>query len=71
MRGTPAAPEPFASRLHFYSEHELATIAKEAGFSRVEVIRRDLEQHAHAVGIPAEFISLFAGDRTTFLVARK
>jgi ubiquinone/menaquinone biosynthesis C-methylase UbiE len=70
MRGTPAAPEPFASRLRFYSEHELASIAKAAGFSRVEVVRRDLEQHARAVGVPAEFISLFAG-KTTFLLARK
>lgn len=32
MRGTPAAPEPMASRLRFYEDDELQQLAEEAGF---------------------------------------
>lgn len=32
MRGTPAAPEPIASRGRFYTDEELAALAREAGF---------------------------------------
>jgi SAM-dependent methyltransferase len=39
LRGTPAAPEPLASRGHFYSDEELAGLAREAGFDDVEVAR--------------------------------
>jgi SAM-dependent methyltransferase/uncharacterized protein YndB with AHSA1/START domain len=42
-RGTPAAPEPIASRLHFYEDHEFAQLARSAGFESVQVVRRDLE----------------------------
>ena len=41
MRGTPAAPEPFASRSHFYADAELASLASEAGFSDVRVQHDD------------------------------
>jgi SAM-dependent methyltransferase len=37
LRGTPAAPEPLASRGHFYTDAELAGLAEEAGFSDVAV----------------------------------
>ena len=37
LRGTPAAPEPLASRVHFYEDEELAALASDAGFSRVSV----------------------------------
>ena len=37
LRGTPAAPEPIASRGHFYSDEELAQLARLAGFSEVAV----------------------------------
>jgi len=30
--GTPAAPEPVASRLHFYEDNELIELAHKAGF---------------------------------------
>ncbi len=36
LRGTPAAPEPLASRGHSYSNSELAELARNAGFE-VEV----------------------------------
>ena len=40
LRGTPAAPEPIASRGHFYSDAELGELARQAGFQDVAV-RRD------------------------------
>jgi SAM-dependent methyltransferase len=41
LRGTPAAPEPIASRGHFYEDAELAALAREAGFADVEVSNDD------------------------------
>jgi SAM-dependent methyltransferase len=70
LRGTPAAPEPFASRLRFYSAEELERLGREAGFAAVEVVRRDLEAFAREVGMPEEHVPLFAGG-TTFLLARR
>jgi ubiquinone/menaquinone biosynthesis C-methylase UbiE len=32
LRGTPAAPEPLASRGYFYEDERLLTLAREAGF---------------------------------------
>jgi ubiquinone/menaquinone biosynthesis C-methylase UbiE len=37
LRGTPAAPEPLASRGHFYTDEQLAQLARDAGFGEVEV----------------------------------
>jgi ubiquinone/menaquinone biosynthesis C-methylase UbiE len=70
LRGTPAAPEPIASRLRFYDDRELENIGRAAGFDYVDVIRRDLSDHARAVGVPDEHVALFAGP-TSFLVAQK
>jgi SAM-dependent methyltransferase len=39
MRGTPAAPEPIASRGRFYTDDELAAVAREAGFEDAVVTR--------------------------------
>ena len=39
MRGTPAAPEPMASIGRFYTDEELAALAREAGFADVSVAR--------------------------------
>jgi ubiquinone/menaquinone biosynthesis C-methylase UbiE len=41
LRGTPAAPEPLASRCHFYGDEELAHIARQAGFAAVAVVDDD------------------------------
>jgi ubiquinone/menaquinone biosynthesis C-methylase UbiE len=71
LRGTPAAPEPMASRLHFYEDDELERLAHEAGFKEVRVVRRDLEPFAREVGIPEEFLWLFAGSGEQFLLARR
>jgi hypothetical protein len=41
LRGTPAAPEPLASRGHFYEDHELVELARQAGLSEVAVVNDD------------------------------
>jgi SAM-dependent methyltransferase len=61
LRGTPAAPEPIASRLSFYEDEELEALARQAGFSRVQVDRPDIEPFAREVGIPEDFLELFRG----------
>lgn len=38
LRGTPAAPEPFASRCHFYTDRQLAALARRADLREVEVL---------------------------------
>ena len=62
LRGTPAAPEPMASRLHFYEDQELEELARKAGFAEAKVERPDFEQAAREVGIPEEFLELFKGN---------
>jgi SAM-dependent methyltransferase len=69
--GTPAAPEPMASRLGFYEDEELERLARAAGFETVRVVRRDLEKHARDVGVPEEVLPLFTGPGAPFLLARK
>jgi SAM-dependent methyltransferase len=61
LRGTPAAPEPMASRLYFYEDRELEELARKAGFHEAVVERPDFEQAAREVGIPEEFLGLFKG----------
>jgi SAM-dependent methyltransferase len=41
LRGTPAAPEPLASRSHFYDDEELAELARRAGLAAVVVVNAD------------------------------
>jgi SAM-dependent methyltransferase len=71
MRGTPAAPEPMASRLRFYSDDEFRHLAVEAGFDEATVVRRDLEPFARIAGVPEEHIALFSGLGAPFLLASK
>jgi SAM-dependent methyltransferase len=70
-RGTPAAPEPLASRLHFYADDELRQLAIEAGFDNAQVVRRNLGPFARQAGVPEEHIALFEGSSAPFLLARK
>jgi SAM-dependent methyltransferase len=70
-RGTPAAPEPMASRLRFYSDDELKRLAKDAGFDSVQVVRRALLPFARKAGVPEEHLTLFAGPGAPFLLAQK
>ena len=71
LKGTPAAPEPMASRLNFYTEEELADLARQAGFQTVTIQHHDLEGPARASGIPEEHVGLFRGPPTHFLYALK
>ncbi len=71
LRGTPAAPEPIASRLRFYDSNELERLAREAGFAEVNVVRRDLAPFARSSGVPEEHLALFEGPGARFLLARK
>jgi SAM-dependent methyltransferase len=72
LKGTPAAPEPMASRLRFYENHELEALARHAGFDEVTVVRRDLEPFAREGGVPEEHLVLFKGDPgARFLLARR
>jgi SAM-dependent methyltransferase len=74
LRGTPAAPEPMASRLRFYDSEQLETLGREAGFTEVRVVRRDLLPFAREVGVPEQYLPLFApgeGGGARFLLARK
>jgi SAM-dependent methyltransferase len=70
LRGTPAAPEPMASRLRFYDSDELEALARDAGFTVVSVVRRDLETFAREAGVPEEHLALFSGPGARFLLAR-
>ena len=71
VRGTPAAPEPMASHLHFYTDEQLGQLAEVAGFAVVNVVRRDLELFARQAGVPEEHIAFFAGGSAPFLLAQK
>ena len=72
LRGTPAAPEPMASRLYFYEDHELEELARKAGFSDAHLERPDFEPLAREAGIPEEHLGLFKGrGGGQLLVARK
>ncbi len=71
LRGTPAAPEPMASRLRFYESDELEAFARAAGFEEVEVSRRTLDHYAREAGIPEEHIALFGDAGSRFLFARR
>jgi SAM-dependent methyltransferase len=71
LQGTPAAPEPMASRLRFYGSEALAELGLKSGFAEIQVVRRNLEPFAREAGIPEEHLPLFAGQGARFLLARK
>jgi ubiquinone/menaquinone biosynthesis C-methylase UbiE len=61
LRGTPAAPEPIASRLHFYEDRQLLDLAREAGFEKAQIDQPDFEAFAREAGVQEEFLGLFKG----------
>jgi SAM-dependent methyltransferase len=69
-RGTPAAPEPMASRLRFYEDDDLARLAQDVAFTDVRIERRSLHEPAQEAGVPDEYLEFFDAD-APFLVARK
>ena len=71
LRGTPAAPEPMASRLRFYEDAELEQMARQAGFTGSRVERPDFGPYAREVGVPLEALGLFGTRYGQLLLARK
>jgi SAM-dependent methyltransferase len=72
MKGTPAAPEPVASRVRFFEAAELAELARHAGFVEVRVEEPDMEPYAKKAGVPEEALGLFRGSGgSLLLLARK
>jgi SAM-dependent methyltransferase len=72
LRGTPAAPEPIASRLRFYEDGELVELAKGAGFGEAVVDHPSLYEHAKRAGVPEAGMGFFTGTSgSQLLVARK
>ena len=71
-RGTPAAPEPMASRSRFYTDEELVRLAHDAGFPVASVTHPDLARHARAAGLADDVVELFAHgtDAGQLLLAR-
>jgi hypothetical protein len=71
-KGTPAAPEPMASRGRFYTDEQLVELARGAGFLDALVEHPDLERHARAAGLPDDLLELFAGadEMSQLLLAR-
>ena len=61
LLGTPAAPEPMASRLHLYEDDELLELARRAGFGHAHLESPDFETLAREAGVPAEALDLFKG----------
>jgi SAM-dependent methyltransferase len=57
--GTPACPEPIASRLFFYEPDAIASMARRAGFVEVRVTLPDLGPYARAAHLPADALPLF------------
>jgi SAM-dependent methyltransferase len=70
-RGTPAAPEPMASLLHFYDDGEFQELGRRAGFVDARVVRIPLDAFAREAGVPQEHLALFSGPGAPFLIARK
>jgi SAM-dependent methyltransferase len=71
-RGTPAAPEPMASRGRFYRDEELTELAHDAGFGIASVTHPDLARHARAAGLPDDVVELFTrgSEMSQLLLAR-
>lgn len=68
LRGTPAAPEPLASRLHFCEPEEARALAEKAGLADVRVESPDLEPWARRAGLPKEAMDLFKGGKGAWLL---
>ena len=70
-RGTMAAPEPMASRMHFYEDLEIERMALKAGFSKAKVERPDLSRFVRGSGIRKDDQKTFSVPFGQLLIARK
>jgi SAM-dependent methyltransferase len=72
LRGTPACPEPMASRIHFYDDDELREMAERAGFADVRVEQPSMRAYAERARVPPEGMALFeVSSGAQLLLARK
>jgi ubiquinone/menaquinone biosynthesis C-methylase UbiE len=71
LRGTPAAPEPVASRLHFYSDSQLEGMALRCGFRTAVVERPVMQKYLDRAKIPLGARPLFQNRYGQLLDARK
>lgn len=72
LKGTPAAPEPLASRIHFYDVGELEHAARAAGLVDVRASEPDLEPFAREAGLTEDQVGFFRGaGGSLLLTARK
>jgi SAM-dependent methyltransferase len=71
MAGTPAAPEPYASRLGFLEDDELEALARNAGFGEARVTRPDLRPFATERGIEGPMLVMFEPEMGQLLTAVK
>jgi SAM-dependent methyltransferase len=71
-KGSPAAPEPMASRGRFYTDEQLVELVRAAGFPDARVEHPDLERHARAAGLPDDLVAFFSGadELSQLLLAR-
>ena len=70
-KGTMAAPEPMASRIHFYEDEALERMALEAGFNEAHVQRPDLSRFAKRATIPRRDQGSFSTHIGQLLVSKK
>jgi ubiquinone/menaquinone biosynthesis C-methylase UbiE len=72
LRGTPACPEPIASRMHFYDDQQLSAVAESAGFVDVLVEQPSMDRYAQKAGLPEDVVAFFRGiGGAQLLLARK
>lgn len=72
LRGTAAAPEPVASRLHFYEDQEIAQFARLAGFGAAKVEHPLLFKYAKKSRVPESDLNMFRGTAgSQLLIASK
>jgi len=69
-KGTIAAPEPMASRIHFYEDAELERMALEAGFSETHLEHPDLSRFLRGSGIPKRDLEPLSGRFDQLLLAK-
>ncbi|MBO0887601.1 methyltransferase domain-containing protein [Candidatus Bathyarchaeota archaeon] len=67
-KGTPAAPEPIASRVHFYEDNEIEQMALQAGFHTAHVERPDLSEYARGI-VPKQAQDAFSNPFGQLLMA--
>jgi SAM-dependent methyltransferase len=68
LRGTPAAPEPVASRVRFFTGPELSDLARQAGFADAAVEEPEMESYARKAGLSDEEMNLFRGTGGSLLL---